>query len=334
MIQHIFCIDSHAEGEPNRIVIGPLLWKRCTTMSEKRDYFKSNYDYIRKALINEPKGHNDMYGTVICEPCCESADLGALYIDSEGTLDLCGHGTIATVTSLIELGIIPSNGEKDKVVVVDTAAGPIRTVAHISGDKVDSVTLRNNPCFVYKKGCELLIANGKSVHFDIAFSGNYFASIPIEQFGIGIELKNAGHLVSLGMDILNVARESFEIVHPGGKYERKIEEVNFFQFNKETKEIHTCIVFGSGQMDRSPSGTGTTATMATLYEYGLLEIGREYTATSTLGTSFKCKALEKTDFFGYDAIIPEVTGHAYCLGTQQFFLDERDPFVEGFKIPR
>jgi proline racemase len=104
MIKHVFAIDSHAAGMASRMIIGSLIWKKCKDMYEKMKYFTENYDWVRRALILEPRGHDNMFGSVICEPCDAKADIGAFYIHTGGTLNMCGHGMIALVTSLIELG--------------------------------------------------------------------------------------------------------------------------------------------------------------------------------------------------------------------------------------
>ena len=105
-IKHVFTIDSHAGGEAARIVLGPLMWKRFDNMTQKKDYFEEKYASLRRALIFEPRGHDNMFGAIISEPCDPDADLGIFFIESNECLNMCGHGTIATVTSLVELGII------------------------------------------------------------------------------------------------------------------------------------------------------------------------------------------------------------------------------------
>ena len=134
-IRHVFAIDSHAGGEAARIVVGPLMWRRFDTITQKKEYFEQNYAGLRKALIFEPKGHDNMFGAIISEPCDPRADIGIFFIESNECLNMCGHGTIATVTALIELGVIETDGKNEKAVVLDTPAGLVSATAKIEGEK-------------------------------------------------------------------------------------------------------------------------------------------------------------------------------------------------------
>lgn len=189
--KHVFAIDSHAAGEPCRILIGTFVWKPVKTMFEKKEYFLHHYDDVRKALISEPRGHDNMFGSVLCEPCDKSADFGIFFIESAVILNMCGHGTIATTTALIDLGIINTDGKEEITVVYDTPAGLVSATAKICGDKVKSVCFRNVPSFLYKRDCSASLPEYGEIQFDISFGGSFFAAVPAEQFGLGIEVKNA-----------------------------------------------------------------------------------------------------------------------------------------------
>ena len=330
-IRHVFTIDSHAGGEAARIVVGPLMWKRCDTITQKKEYFEQNYAGLRKALIFEPKGHDNMFGAIISEPCDPRADIGIFFIESNECLNMCGHGTIATVTSLIELGIIDTAGQSEKTVVLDTPAGLVSATAKISGEKVSSVSFKNVPSFVFKRDCHVEVPGYGEVTFDVSFGGNVFAQLPIEQLGMKVELENAKTLARLGVELRKIMNEQIHIQHPE-KPINYIDHVTFYEYDKEKKYLKHCVTMGMEQIDRSPCGTGTSAFLALLAEKGVLTAGDTITSESILGTKFSGKILETMDFHGYQAITPEITGTGYVIGTQQFFIDERDPFKEGFSL--
>ena len=330
-IRHVFTIDSHAGGEAARIVVGPLMWKRCDTITQKKEYFEQNYAGLRKALIFEPKGHDNMFGAIISEPCDPRADIGIFFIESNECLNMCGHGTIATVTSLIELGIIDTAGQSEKMVVLDTPAGLVSATAKINGEKVSSVSFKNVPSFVFKRDCHVEIPGYGEVTFDVSFGGNVFAQLPIEQLGMKVELENAKTLARLGVELRKIMNAQIHIQHPE-KPINYIDHVTFYEYDKEKKYLKHCVTMGMEQIDRSPCGTGTSAFLALLAEKGVLTAGDTITSESILGTKFSGKILETMDFHGYQAITPEITGTGYVIGTQQFFIDERDPFKEGFSL--
>lgn len=331
-IKHVFAIDSHAGGEAARIVIGPIMWKRFDSMTQKKEYFEQKYAGLRRSLIFEPRGHDNMFGAVISEPCDPRADLGIFFIESNECLNMCGHGTIATVTSLVELGIIDAEeGAKEKTVVLDTPAGLVTATAHIDGEKVSSVSFENVPSFAFETGCKAELPGHGEFAFDVSFGGNVFAQLPIEQFGLDVELKNAKKLAKMGVEIRNIVNEAVKFKHPE-KPINYIDHVTFYRYDEKKKHLKHCVVMGMEQIDRSPCGTGTSAFMAMLYKKGVLAPQDEITSESILGTLFKGKILEGFDFHGYKAIKPQITGTGYVVGAQHFFIDNRDPFKEGFSL--
>lgn len=330
-IRHVFAIDSHAGGEAARIVVGPLLWKRCETMTEKKEYFERNYAALRRALIFEPKGHDNMFGAILSEPCDSRADIGLFFIESNECLNMCGHGTIATVTALIELGIIDTRGLCEKSVTLDTPAGLVTALAKIEGEKVVSVSFRNVPSFVFKRDCRVEAPGYGEITFDVSYGGNVFAQVPIASLGMKVELANAKTLARLGVELRKIMNAQISIQHPE-KPINYIDHVTFYEYDAKQKYLKHCVTMGLEQIDRSPCGTGTSAFLALLAEKGELSAGDEIISESILGTKFTGKIVETMDFHGYRAITPEITGTGYVLGTQQFFIDERDPFVEGFSL--
>jgi proline racemase len=330
-IRHVFAIDSHAGGEPARIIIGPLIWKKCENMTQKKEYFEEKYSDLRKALIFEPKGHDNMFGAVISEPCDPSADLGIFFLESNECLNMCGHGTIATVTALIELGVIDAGGMPQKTVTLDTPAGLVIACASIEGEKVTSVSFRNIPSFVFGSNYNVTVPGYGKIKFDVSFGGNVFAQVPIEQFGLDVKLSNSKKLAKMGVDIRNAVNKEVSIKHPTRPI-NYIDHVTFYKYDAEKRHLKHCVVMGNEQIDRSPCGTGTSAFLARLSLNGLLDTGDAITSESILGTFFNGKIHEKIDFHGYKAIIPEITGTGYVMGTQQFFIDKRDPFKGGFSL--
>ena len=141
---HIFqCVDAHTCGNPVRLVVsgGPAL--EGNNMSEKRQHFLKEFDWIRKGLMFEPRGHDLMSGSILYPPHDPQNDFAVLFIETSGCLPMCGHGTIGTVTAAIESGLVIP--KKEGVIRMEAPAGLIEISYTQENGKVKSVKLTNVP---------------------------------------------------------------------------------------------------------------------------------------------------------------------------------------------
>mgnify|MGYP000647846167 CR=1 FL=1 len=145
------CIDSHTQGEALRLVVGGLPDIPGNTMMERLHYFENNYDFIRTALMDEPRGHGDMFGAVLTEPIHEEADYGIFFMNADGYIEMCGHGSIAASTDLVEAGLVKVT-EPYTDVKFDTGAGVVTCHVRVENGKAIEVELNNVPAFVYREG--------------------------------------------------------------------------------------------------------------------------------------------------------------------------------------
>ena len=128
----ISTVDYHTAGEPFRIVTGGVDPLPGRTILDKRRHALEHVDDVRRLLVNEPRGHADMYGCFVTEPEDEGADLGVVFFHNAGYSTACGHGTIALVTWAIESGVVEAI-EPETRVVVDCPSGRLETVAQRRG---------------------------------------------------------------------------------------------------------------------------------------------------------------------------------------------------------
>ncbi|HUX06996.1 MAG TPA: proline racemase family protein [Acidobacteriota bacterium] len=324
-VKIISVVDSHTAGEPTRIVIGGVPHIPGNNMREKRDWFAGNKDDLRKFLMNEPRGHKDMFGSIVTAPASPDADVGVLFIDNDGYLDMCVHGSIGTVIVLLELGLIDS-----RTLVLDTAAGKVHARAELVDDRIWHVTIRNVSSFFHSSE-SLLVKGLGEVQVDVAYGGNFFALITASQLSLDLSLDNLPKLVKLGMEIKRALNGSLKVFYPDSGEQALIQLVQIYDESSDPPK--NLVVFGEGQFDRSPCGTGTCAKMALLNSQGKLKLGEEYSYQSIIGTEFKGRIVEEVNLGRYKAILPEITGSAYITGIQQLILDNADPFKEGFRIP-
>lgn len=326
----IQAIDSHTAGEATRIVVGGIPNIKGNSMPEKKEYLEKNLDYLRTAIMLEPRGHNDMFGSVMTQPCCPDADFGIIFMDGGGYLNMCGHGTIGAMTAAIETGVVPAV-EPITHVVMEAPAGIIRGDVTVVDGKAKEVSFLNVPAFLYKEGVEVELPGVGTVKFDISFGGSFFAIIHASQLGLKIEPQNAGKLTELAMKLRDIINEKIEIQHPTLAHIKTVDLVEIYDEPTHPEATYkNVVIFGQGQVDRSPCGTGTSAKLATLHAKGELKVGEKFVYESILGTLFKGEIVEETKVADFNAVVPKISGSAYITGFNHFVIDEEDPLKHGF----
>lgn len=328
--RHIITVDYHVMGEPLRIVIGGLPFLKGDSINSKKNYFAENFDHLRSALILEPRGHDNMFGAVLCEPVSDYADVGLFFMHSAGYLDMCGHGIIGAVTSVVELGLLNKKIESVTEVILETPAGLIYAYAHVEHGVVGHVKFRNVPSFVLYKNLMVPVPGFKEISVDIAYGGNFFCLASAKELGVEIKRDNIQNLILLGMKLLKLVNETACVYHPGCSGLRKVELVEIYQGGNQTNK--NCVVFGNNQVDRSPCGSGTSALLAQKYFNNEIKINETLINESIIGTKFIGRAVEEVKVGDFKAIIPEIQGRAHVTGNHHFIIDRDDPLSEGITL--
>jgi proline racemase len=323
-------IEAHTGGEPLRIILDGFPEPEGKTILEKRRWVKENYDYLRRGLMWEPRGHADMYGAIITEACSPDGDCGVLFTHNEGYSSMCGHGIIAMTKVLLETGQLP-RGDENQIIRIDAPAGRITATAHWQGDIVQEVSFLNVPSFLYKKDLNIPIDGIGYLRCDIAYGGAFYVYCQAADLDIKVLPENHDALIEIGRRIKNTVMEQVEIVHP---YE---EDLGFLYGtiiidkpgNPENHSRNVCI-FAEGEVDRSPTGTGVSARAAIHHAKGELSPGEEIVIESILGTTMKVKVHDTLQYDKYQAVVPQVTGSASIVGRSEFLFDPEDPLKDGF----
>jgi len=324
-------IDTHTMGEPTRIILRGFPELHGNTMMERKEFLKRNYDYYRTALLLEPRGHRDMFGALITDPVSKEADIGVIFMESSGYLNMCGHGTIGVATVAVEAGLVEVI-EPYTNVVLDTPSGIVRTRVKVENGRAVEVSFLNVPAFLYKSGLEIEVEGYGKLPFDISFGGSFFALVDSDGIGVALEKDNLGVLTDLGMKLLKRINQSFEVKHPY----LNINTVDLVEFYGKTDNpqanMKNVVIFGEAQVDRSPCGTGTSAKLAHLYSKAMIGIGEEFVYESITGSLFRGMITRETEVNGEKAIIPQITGSAYITGLNELILNRYDPQKYGFLL--
>jgi proline racemase len=301
-------------------------------MSEKKKYFADNFDHIRKLLMFEPRGHKNMCGAVLTEPTRKDCNFGVIFLDSGGYLDMCIHGIIGIVKVLLETGISQKK-EKATKICLDTPVGHVTAVASVKNGRVRDIAVFNVPSFLAYSDVKIEVPEVGIINVDIAFGGNFFAIVNASELGIEVQARNMRKLVEIGLTIRDIVNQEIKVIHPRNKYANKVNLVEICGKPKKSKATYrNIVVFGAGQVDRSPCGTGMSAKIATLYTKGLLKVGEQIISESIIGTLFKGKVLSETKVGRFKAVMPEISGSAYITSFNQFVIDPDDPLKAGFLI--
>ena len=331
----ITTLDMHAAGEPLRIITGGTPELQGATILERRRYMQEHFDYIRRALMWEPRGHYDMYGCVVTPPVTPSADLGVLFLHNEGYSTMCGHGIIALVTALLETSTISAKGQHTPV-NLDTPAGLVRATAHLdSSGHVEQVSFLNVPSFLYARDVEIELPEYGRLNVDIAFGGTFYVFIAAEQVGLKVTPENTEQLMTAGEAIKKAVNSTMSINHP-------VEADLSFVYgtiltdvpeNPEHYSRNVCI-FANGEVDRSPTGTGVSARLALHHAKGEIVDGQQIVIESILGaaSTFSGRIVGRAQVGQYEAIVPEVSGKAFITGLHEFIIDPRDTLGQGFLV--
>ncbi|MBL7063878.1 MAG: proline racemase family protein [Anaerolineae bacterium] len=333
-------IDSHTAGEPTRLIVGGVPPIPGETIADKRLYLMREWDHIRLQLTSEPRGHRDMIAALVTEPTTEGADFGLIYMDARRYPYLCGHATIGAVTTLVEAGAVEAV-EPETLVTIDTPSGPATAVAHVQGQKVESVTIRLSPSFVYGENQPLNVPGLGRIQVDTVCVGGFFAMVSAEQIGLALKPENAGRLIELGMAIIESANEQLTVCHPARPEVTTVDVTEFYDLSghRQGRGL-SAVIYGESHIDRSPCGTGTSAKMALLHHRGQLALNQPYINAGILGTTFEGRLVAETmvgdpstgSGQALPAVVPEVRGSAHVTGVHQFVLDPRDPFPRGFLL--
>ena len=330
--QTFFCVDAHTAGNPVRVVAGGGPPLRGATMSEKRQHFIRDYDWIRTGLMFEPRGHDVMSGSILYAPMRADADAALIFIETSGCLPMCGHGTIGTVTVLIEEGLVTPREEGR--LRLEVPAGIVdATYTRDNHGNVIEVRIRNVASFLFRTGLTVDVPGFGVVRFDIAYGGNFYAIIEAQDAYRDLDDISAFDIQKLSPVIRDLINAKYTFVHPDNPTISGVRHI-LWAGRPHNPEAHArnAVFYGEKAIDRSPCGTGTSARMAQKAGRGELKVGDDFVHESIIGSLFYGRVEEATTVGNLDAIVPSIAGQAWVTGHNTIFLDDRDPFVRGFSV--
>ncbi|MCE8509786.1 4-hydroxyproline epimerase [Ruegeria pomeroyi] len=332
MTQFTFsCIDGHTCGNPVRVVTGGAPRLDGATMLERRAHFQAEFDWIRTGLMFEPRGHDQMSGSILYPPTREDCDVGVLYIETSGCLPMCGHGTIGTVTTAIEHGLVTPRVAG--VLRLDTPAGLVVAEYRQEGRFVEEVRLTNVPAYLHATGLSARVEGLGEVTVDVAYGGNFYAIVEPQEVFRDIADHRALDLVGWSPRLRAALNAKYQFIHPEKAEIRGLSHILWTgQPTQPGADARNAVFYGDKAIDRSPCGTGTSARMAQLAARGDLRVGDDFVHESIIGSLFHGRVEAAAEVGGRPGIIPSIGGWARVTGFNTIFIDARDPYAHGFVV--
>ena len=326
-------IDMHTGGEPLRVIINGFPKLEGSSILEYRNFIKKKYDYLRLALMHEPRGHADMYGCILLPPDNEDGDFGILFLHNEGYSTMCGHAIIAISTLAVEMNWIEVTSPETHI-KIDAPCGRINSFVKIKDGKVESVYFHCVPSFVIALDEEIEVKGLGKLTYDLAYGGAFYAYVDADKLGIPLIPESYNLLIQKGMDIKRaIMKNNNQIKHP---FEADLSFLYGTIFIgvpvTEGLDSRNVCIFADGEVDRSPTGSGVSGRMAIHSLRNEIKIGETMTIESITGSVFKGSIVREEKYGNFDAVIPQVEGTAHITGQHEFLIDPDDPFKFGFLL--
>ena len=334
MSKYIFeCIDAHTCGNPVRLILTENPKLKGKTMSEKRLDFLKNYDWIRKSLMFEPRGHDMMSGGMIYLPENLENDFSILFLETSGCLPMCGHGTIGIVTIALEENLIKPKVEG--VLKIEVPAGTIEVNYKMKNEKVEWVEIKNVDSYLADKNLIIHSDGLGEIKFDVSYGGNFYAIIENQKNYLGLKNYKAEELISFSREIRDKINKKYpnRFIHPIDKSIRDVSHILWTgQVIDNESSSRNAVFYGDKAIDRSPCGTGSSARMAQLFSQNKLKVGEVFIHESYIGSKFVCRIEKSSKIQKIDGISPVIKGWAKIIGYNKIIVDSSDPFYNGFQV--
>jgi trans-L-3-hydroxyproline dehydratase len=327
----ITVVGCHAGGEVGNVVVGGVLPPPGTTVFEQMQSLRAD-DSLRRLLLREPRGSVAVHANLIVPPTRDDCDAGYIIMEPTEYPAMSGSNTICVATVLLETGMVELR-EPETALRLEAPGGLVEVRAACNDGRVESVELTNVPCFVDRLDAALEVDGLGTISVDVAYGGMWYAIADAQSLGFAIEPQEARELCTVGERIRIAAREQLPCTHPENP---EIGGVSIVQLAGPWQGVgatsKNAVVVAPGRLDRSATGTGLSARMATLHARGSMQVGDAMTHASPIGSTFDGRIVAETTVGARPAIVPAIRGSAWITGITQVFIDPDDPFPEGYLL--
>ena len=306
-------IDSHTGGEPTRIVIDGAPDLGRGSIAEQLRLLRENHDNFRSAVVNEPRGSDVMVGALLLPPTNPFCVAGVIFFNNVGYLGMCGHGTIGLAVTLAHLGRISPGTHR-----IETPVGIVTVTLHENR----SVSIENVLSYRYRRHVQIDVRGFGRMAGDIAWGGNWF--FLVHDHGLGLDMKSIDKLTDAAWRI----RRSLQHNGITAKDGQEIDHIELLGPPGQPRaNARNFVLCPGGAYDRSPCGTGVSATLACLAADGKLDDGQVWVQESIVGSIFE-GSMKRVE----GGVIPTINGTAYVNAESTLLFDPSDPFCMGIRV--
>ena len=332
-MQKIKLYNAHCCGEIGDVVIGLEKINYNSPKEASIALFKDKK--WRNFFLNEPRGGVFKHCNIIVKPSDPIADAGFVIMEPEDNPPMSGSNSICVSTVLLEKNFLKMNYPLTQL-SLEAPGGIIKVIAECENNKVKNVSISNLPSFIDKLEVELKTKNYGKIIVSTAYGGDSFLLCNAQDFNLKIVPDNAKSFVDIARELLKEANDQIGFQHP------TIPNLNYISFCQFMEPIYTnekgekiaknTVVIRPGKLDRSPCGTGTSARLALLRKKNQIDIGEKIISQSIIGSTFECFIESEIEENSKKMILPNIKGSAFITGEQVLYLDDKDPFPEGYRL--
>ncbi len=329
----IHVVTCHAEGEVGDVIVGGVAPPPGETLWEQSRFIAKD-GALRSFLLNEPRGGVFRHVNLLVPAKDPRAQMGFIIMEPEDTPPMSGSNAICVATVLLDGGILPMQ-EPQTHLVLEAPGGLIAVTAECRNGKAERISIENVPSFADRLDAPLEVKGLGALKVDVAYGGDSFVIVDAAALGFAIQPDEARDLAETGVRIIAAANEQLGFAHSEAQ---AWDHISLCQFagplTREGNELQgpNAVVVRPGKIDRSPTGTGCSARMATLSARTLMAEGDVYRARSIIGSEFVCRIARRATIGGRPAIIPIISGRAWITGVNQYMLDPADPWPSGYRL--
>ncbi|TPL43604.1 hypothetical protein FJ957_21935 [Mesorhizobium sp. B2-4-6] len=326
-------VDSHTCGQPTRVILSGHGLVPGTDPTAAREILRGERDWVRTVSVMEPRGHRSMFSVALIQPAREGEDFGVVFMDASTYPDMCGHATIGTATTLLELGLMVPPHDRfcgPLEFGLKTPAGRVALRASLEDGRCKAVAFAFDGAY-FLGSFDIALSDEAPLAVDVAYAGQWYAFVPVSAARSAIEAANIGCLVAAAVPVREALAARMALSSSAEMPAPTIGNIVWTGLPSHPSARHRNVpISSSGSFDRSPCGTATCARMAALVAKGELEVGETFVNEGLLGTIYRGVPLRGTAREGHQAIVAEIEGSAWITACGTLLVDPADPLGAGY----
>src|SRR4051794_8301278 len=243
-------------------------------MLDRMGHLQREGDALRRRLLFEPRGSAPLSLDLVLPSRHPQADAGFIIMESCSYEGMSGSNAINTATVLLETGMVAMDEPVTRL-TLEAPAGLVAIEADCEGGRCRRITFENVPSFALSLDARVSVHGLGELRVDVAYGGAFCAFVDAGALGYAIVPSEARALADLGERIRAAVVSQVEIAHPTMPALAALSFVVFTAPPRAGGHARNATVVAPGRLDRSATGTATSARLAVLAARGEIDAGSE-----------------------------------------------------------